>query len=329
MFVSIVMPAYNEERYISTSVESVLTQTHSDFELIVIDDGSSDNTPELLDAIAREDDRVRVIHQENQGISPTLNCGISLARANWIVRMDADDIMEPRRLERQLSFIAEHPDLAVASCLVTYINHDGDVIGQSSPELTTDEDVRRWRERNILLGFHHPGVIMRKDVVESVGWYRQCTVPAEDIDLWNRIADAGYRILVQPEHLLKYRIHQDSVTVRQASTGRERVQWLMECTLRRRAGLPEPTIDEFKEAKAKWPIWRRITVYRKELAISLYKKAAFRFSNGRRLSSVWLALGSAILDPRDTIPRIWGKFLRPVVLQRRDRIRRKTWSDDV
>jgi glycosyltransferase involved in cell wall biosynthesis len=310
-FLSIVMPAYNSERYIEDAVQSILNQTYRDYELIVINDGSSDRTGEILERLSQEDERIRLVHQENMGVAPTLNNGIDLARSNWIVRMDSDDLMEPNRLERQIAFLEENPDLAVASCLVTYINHLGSVTGVSSPELSTDDDVARWREKNVLLGFHHPGVIMRKDVVNAIGRYRDETWPAEDLDLWNRIADAGHRILVQPEYLIRYRVHEQSITVRESRKGRLYVHWLIDSTLRRRQGLPERTFEEFRESMRAWPWYRRLNFARKEQAQIFYKHGAFLYSNGSPIrAALWAGIAS-VLDPKDIPARILEKYVRP------------------
>lgn len=314
-FLSVVMPAYNSEQYVEDAVRSVLDQSYPHFELIVINDGSSDRTGEILNRLSQEDARIRVVHQENVGVAPTLNRGLELARSNWIVRMDSDDLMEPDRLERQLAFLSEHPDLAVASCLVTYINSAGSVTGVSPPELTTDEDVVRWRENNILLGFHHPGVIMRKDVVNEIGGYREETWPAEDLDLWNRIADAGYRILVQPEHLIRYRIHEHSITVRESRKGRLYVHWLIDSTLRRRNGLPEGTFEDFTESMRSRPWHRRLDFARKEQAQIFYKHGAFLYSNGSPVRAAFWAGLASVLDPNDIPVRIFEKYVRPVLFR--------------
>ncbi|HUG15035.1 MAG TPA: glycosyltransferase, partial [Thermomicrobiales bacterium] len=206
MFISVVLPAYNAERFAAEAIDSVLAQTHTDFELILIDDGSTDSTLDILRSYAARDCRIKVLAHENLGVARAMNQAMSVAQSNWIARMDADDIMEPRRLERQVAFVAEHPDLAVTSCLVTYIDAGGRTLGRSAPEFTSDEEVRKTRDAGTPIGFHHPGVLMRRDVVVGIGGYRSEFVSAQDMDLWNRIADAGGRILVQPEYLLRYRI---------------------------------------------------------------------------------------------------------------------------
>ncbi len=112
--VSILMPAYNAARFLSDAMDSTLAQTHADFELIAINDGSTDETLDILRAFERKDSRVKVITHPNLGMGRSLNEAMEVARHDWIVRMDADDIMAPHRIEHQLAFLAAHPDLVVA-----------------------------------------------------------------------------------------------------------------------------------------------------------------------------------------------------------------------
>src|SRR4051812_44688990 len=132
--VSILMPAYNAERYVAEAVASVLAQTHRDFELLAIDDGSTDGTLGILQSFAATDPRVRILSHENTGMGRALNAALERCRHEWVARMDADDVMVPDRLERQLAFVAERPGLVVCSTLVRYIDEGGSVIGQNRSE---------------------------------------------------------------------------------------------------------------------------------------------------------------------------------------------------
>lgn len=245
--VTVVMPAYNASRYIKEAIESVLIQTYKDFELIVIDDGSTDTTPDIIDDLAKKDSRIHLITQSNQGVANALNGAIELATTRWIVVMHADDIMMPNRIERQLEFVYSNPDIVVAGSFILYINERGRIVGKFKSPLTTREIVWEYVQKNELIGLTHPSVIMRKDVVEEVGGYRNQFVPAEDIDLWNRIVEKGYGILVQPKYLLKYRLHSSAASVSKAMLIRLHLAWLKECMLRRRQGQPEPIWEEFLE----------------------------------------------------------------------------------
>lgn len=308
MFLTIVLPAYNAERFLAEAIDSVLNQTYRCFELILIDDGSSDRSLDIMKEYEARDERIVVVAQENLGVSTTMNQAISLAKSDWIVRMDADDVMEPTRLERALAFLAEHPDVAVTSSLVTYIDASGRVLGKSAPEFTTDEEVRKAREEGRLIGFHQPGALMRKDVVMGIGGYRSEFVSAQDMDLWNRIVDAGGRILVQPEYLLRYRIHATQTTVRLARDTYLRTELIKQNGILRRRGLPELSYVDFLQNRRRKSFYRRINDERKLLAKIQYKRATFAHSTGKPFQAAWLSIVSSLLDPTYAPGRIWRRL---------------------
>ena len=207
MFVTVLLSALNAEDTISEAIASVLSQTHKDFELILIDDGSTDRTLEIMQRFGLNDPRIRVVSHPNMGMGASLNAGLSMARARWVARMDADDVMIPNRLKRQLSFLRDNCGVTVASSLVYHIDDDGRLLGSSVSDLKTAADLARYVRNNETVGFHHPAVIMRRDVVLEIGGYRPQFWPADDIDLWTRIAEKGHLLLVQQEYLLKWGIH--------------------------------------------------------------------------------------------------------------------------
>ncbi len=307
MQVSILIPAYNAERYIAETIESILVQTYPNFELLIIDDGSTDNTLAIIKSYAEKDQRIKVITQANSGIPNTLNKGIELSKNEWICRMDADDLMMPNRIERQLAFIAENPDLAVASSYVYNIGEDGKIIGQFRAKFTNRAVVEEYVRKNQLIGFHQPAVIMKKSVIQAVGGYRNFSY-AEDLDLWNRVAEQGYPILVQPEFLVKYRIHSTSISVTNAKQGIEKVNWVTECMIRRCQGKPEPTWSEFLVIQSQKPWWEKLDQKRKDLSYVLYKAAV---TNVSRHEYHWLLpnlLGALLLRPTYVLNQVISKL---------------------
>lgn len=309
MKVTVLMPAYNAERFIAEAIESVLSQTYEDFELIVIDDGSSDSTYEIAVRYARMDKRVKVISHANVGMGASLNKGLHLAGTELVLRMDADDVMMPNRIEGQVDFMLRHPDVAVASSLVYYINEQGEVIGKNSNDLKTPDDLKRYLSAGEMIGFHHPAVIMRKSVVLNIGGYRPQFWPADDIDLWIRIAERGYVLLVQQEYLLKYRIHGSSISVRGIAEARLKVSWVKECMLARRSGRSEPTWDEFLRNRRSKPLWYRVNQNRKDLAKVLYKSAIMAYASKNPFRTVLYAAGSFMLQPSYLLSQMRAKHV--------------------
>jgi GT2 family glycosyltransferase len=199
--VSVVMGVYNGERFVREAVDSILQQTLDDLELIVVDDGSSDATPQILATI--DDPRLRVLRRdENRGHPASLNEGIAAARAPLIARLDADDVAEPERLERQVAAMAAQHGLDVLGTWTTEIDADGQVIGGFS--FPPSEPLIRW-----VLSFtnvvFHPTVIMRRDMLRRIGGYDASVQCADDHDLFTRVLMHGGRISLLPERLLRYR----------------------------------------------------------------------------------------------------------------------------
>ena len=208
--VSVVMPVYNGEAYLAEAVESILSQTLRDLELVIIDDGSTDGTASILRRYGQADRRVRVQIRTHRGLVAALNEGCGLARGTYIARMDADDVALPDRLQKEVAFLEAHPDVAVVGGCQDVVNEHGDVIERiRMPE--GDADIRaRIGQENAM---SHPTAMFRKEVFERVGGYRLAVAYAEDYDLWLRIAER-HQLANLPDTVLRYRIHAGASSVR-------------------------------------------------------------------------------------------------------------------
>lgn len=308
MQVSIVLPAYNCCGFIARTIESVLAQTWRDFELIVIDDGSTDNTLEIVKQYAARDERIKVLTQANSGLAATLNRGIDIAANEWVFRMDNDDLMRPNRLERQMAFVTEHPELAVASSLIRHIDDENRVIGKDNSRLFTHEAVDKLVAANELIGFCHPAAVLRKSAVMAVGGYRKQFWPAEDIDLWNRLAEKGYKMLVQPEYLLDYRMHGKSASIAGARGAHQKLRWLKDCMIRRRTGQPELDLESFLAVQRSAPLLTRINRERKDMAKILYKAAVSHYAQKRYVALAVKLLAAVSLQPGYVLRQVTSKF---------------------
>jgi glycosyltransferase involved in cell wall biosynthesis len=203
--ITVLMPCFNSELTIRESIESVLQQTYTDFELLVINDGSRDTSGEIIEAFARADMRVRVVSQENQGIVSALNSGVELSRGSYIARLDSDDIAEAQRLERQIGFMESHPALALVGSFYTEIPS-----GVTHRMPTGSRQIREFlRHRGN--AFVHSSVMMKRDICKALGGYRGFLPHAEDYDLWTRIAD-NYQVENIPEYLVRYRRQSTSIS---------------------------------------------------------------------------------------------------------------------
>jgi glycosyltransferase involved in cell wall biosynthesis len=206
--ITVLMPAYNAAPYVRAAVTSVLAQTWTDLELLVVNDGSTDGTREILAAI--DDRRLRVVDTDNRGVGAALRLGVELARGRYLARMDADDECLPHRLAVQQAHLDAHPGTVLVHALARAIGGGGRLprgrLGLARPSAET-QWLLCWRNVPI-----HPTVMLRADVLRAHGLnYRDGLDPAEDFDLWNRLAPHGAFDAI-PEILLRYRLQAGSVT---------------------------------------------------------------------------------------------------------------------
>jgi len=227
--VSIVIPVRNGERFLREALDSTLAQTRADFELIVVDDGSTDTTPEILADTARRDPRVRVQQQVAAGLTAAINAGCAVAEGPLIARMDGDDVMLPDRLERQVAYLDAHPEVALLGGGIVLVDETGREIDREPgrPELD-------FLVRNELT---HATVMMRADAFRALGGYR--LDQSEDYDLWLRF-DEGYGVAALAEPVIRYRLHPAQFSV--ASLERQEIGFLCvrEAAVARRRGEDDP-----------------------------------------------------------------------------------------
>ena len=205
--VSILMPVYNGLPFVREALDDLLCQTFRDLELVVVDDASTDGTSDVLREYAQRDARVRLVeNRENRGVAASLNEGLRHCRAEFIARADADDRYEPDRIERQLAYMKEHPDVGLLSSAYHIIGQDG----QRLTTIVHPLEDRFIRIRELFVStFAHPAVMFRADLVRSVGGY-DVNCRAEDSELWYRMMQQTRGANLR-EPLLRYRKHGSSV----------------------------------------------------------------------------------------------------------------------
>jgi glycosyltransferase involved in cell wall biosynthesis len=235
--ISVVLPVYNAEAFVSEAVESILAQTFTDFELIAINDGSTDGSGKILQELAARDSRMVLIDRTNGGLVSALNEGIRRARAPLIARMDADDVSMPERFALQYARMTAEPTLGVLGSFIRIMNKEGRIIRLGNYPVSAAE-VARFMEHGCPVA--HPTVMMRREAVLKAGGYRKIFSHCEDYDLWLRISELGYAIANFPQPLLNYRVHGANV-----STVHREAQELGTTIARlahrcRKAGLPDP-----------------------------------------------------------------------------------------
>ncbi|MFZ1685799.1 MAG: glycosyltransferase [Flavobacteriales bacterium] len=200
--VTVLLPVYNAGAYLRTAIGSVLVQSFTDFELLLIDDGSTDGSASIIGGF--HDPRIRVItHERNRGLVAALNTGLDQARGSFIARMDADDAMRPDRLSKQVAFLEEHPAVAVVAAFVEVMNADGEHTGvwDTDRATITEAEIRRMMPRTNCIA--HGTVMLRRTMLGDLRYRGKY----EDWDLWLRMLARGLRFAKLPEVLLDHRVH--------------------------------------------------------------------------------------------------------------------------
>ena len=208
--VSILLPVYNVSAYLGEAIRSILQQSFTDFELIILNDGSTDQTENVV--LSFSDDRIRYIkNEQNAGLIYTLNKGIDLATAEWIARMDGDDIADHQRIEKQWQYIQANSGIKVVATRVSLIDERGEPNGRwkEDESVVTPEQIMDFLPKNNCIA--HPSIMINTELIKKYR-YDPRQLHTEDYDLWLRLSADGIGIYKVDEPLLLHRIHTSSVT---------------------------------------------------------------------------------------------------------------------
>lgn len=234
--ISVLMPVYNAARYVGKAITSILNQDFADFELVIVDDGSKDNSLVVINEFASKDARIKVVSRENKGISITRNELIALASADIIAWMDADDIALPPRLSAQYDFLAKNPDYVALGTKTQLIDKDDDPIC-AWPGPSEHETIDHWHISGRGGAIVFPSAIMRRIAVQEVGGFNPDLVGAEDLDLFLRLAEVGKLANIEPICFC-YRQHIDSICHEQSGQITSDTQKVIDAATQRRGLSP-------------------------------------------------------------------------------------------
>lgn len=306
--VSVIMAVYNGERFLSDAIESILNQTHRDLDVVIVDDGSRDLTPQILADWAARDPRLRYVSQANTDQPTALNNALALAKHEWVAVTDHDDRSAPTRIEATLRLALANPTARVISTWASEIDATGRVIGYRNLGPTTEDAFLRARAVDRLLYLVHPSVLFHGPTVRALGGYRREFGAAADTDLWSRVADE-HTILSVPQHLLDYRVHLRSMSFDRYDEQRLRMREILLRQRARRSGRPEPTREEALEEIRTSALTARVQDARIDRAEFLLRRARLEHLAGQRVRG-GVHLGQAFaMTPLRSAKRLRG-FLK-------------------
>jgi len=203
--VSVIMSVYNREEYVQRAIESILNQTLENFEFIIINDGSTDNTLRILEKYKKKDSRIRIIDQANKGLTKSLNIGIQISKGKFIARQDDDDISLPTRLEKQVSFLEDNKNIVLLGTNQYEVGINSERIGKYYDDATINQIVYLYNP------IAHTSAMFIKDVFVKIGLYNEFYKTSQDFEAWMRLADVG-TISMLAEPLVKRYIIDNSIT---------------------------------------------------------------------------------------------------------------------
>lgn len=291
--ISIILPVYNGQQYLAKTIESVLAQFYRNFELLIINDGSSDQSKAVVEFYLK-DSRLRYVEQKNAGVANARNTGIKLAKGEFISLIDQDDIWLPHKLEHQVNYLTQHPACALVHSQIQFINGKDEVLVTPNwawVSETYDDSLNKLFQHNCIATFT---VLIRKSALDNVGIFREVFAPSDDWDLWLRIA-CKYELGYVSENCGYYRIHDNN-----ESKNQSRMQ-LAE------VNVVENFIQEFKSAQRMIP-----PQLQKKKCFEIYCETALFFEQSKQYSmasNFWLkALKLNYLSVKCYNNLFWGLF---------------------
>ena len=207
--ISVVMPVYNAELYLKKSIYSILNQSYKNFEFLILDDNSNDNSKKIIKSFSEIDNRIKVFEQKtNIGVTNALNFLIKKTKYNYIARMDADDISHTNRFSKQLNFLQNNQNCSVVGSYIKLIDNKDKLLGKVKYPISSDLIKKKLINKSCI---PHPACMFNSKFLKSVNGYRQMLEPAEDYDLWTRLSIISDLHNI-PEYLFSYRVNESGIS---------------------------------------------------------------------------------------------------------------------
>ncbi len=304
------MPAYNAAAFLAEAIESILQQTLRDFELIIVDDGSTDATLNIIESYAKSDPRIRVIHNPHGGVSSALNAGLHAARYDWVAVMHSDDVALPQRLQRQWEATKTDPSVVIWGTDGYHLSANGERIGHFRVGPTTVAECEALRKAGETVQAIHPTVLLKRDVALQAGGYDSNFDGSEDIEIFDRILKYGPLVTIT-EPLLNYRIHNSSLSMKKHHSQKENARYIQARQRQRMATGHELTIEEYRASYAHQPLLVRIIDQRNSLVSLYYRRAGNAYGMRQAPQGLYFLTIAALLNPSYVIRRAWKQVIAP------------------
>ena len=319
--VSVVICAYNVERYISAAIDSVLQQTYRNIEIIVVDDASTDSTVQVVEDLLNSCRRIRLIRvNSNGGLARTRMIGLENSVSDLIVFLDADDIALPSMIEQQVTTLLSEPLLMGVATYACYIAEDENkLLGMQKVGPISREEYFNLYENNKLI-FLPATTLCRKSLLIEAGGFRVDGFPTDgstrfqdycdDLDLWCRMSDLsaqGWFFVTIPQPLFLYRKNLNSLSSRNIFAMQRKMRWIKNSLLRRRNGIGEKTFVAYESSQTGW---QAINNYRKDYAALIYRKAAFSVMSKKYFRVMPLIAIVLVLHPKLVLNKLRTQSIR-------------------
>lgn len=310
LYISVVIPVFNCDKYIGYAINSILNQTHKVNEIIIVNDGSTDDTSNIIKKWNNKYDFIKIIDQDNKGRCEAFNRGVYESKNKWIARLDADDIWYPDKITKQVRTINENVNISLLGSYAYHINKDGNILGLAAEGPKSIDELEKHKRKGKFFMIINSSILFRKEDFIYVGGLRKKFKQAEDFDLIGRFVECGFKTLVVPEPLVGYRRHEDAISVTGFFDQREQYRWARACFYYRKSKLKEPTLEEYRKYLHSQNIIKRLNRKRKDYSKYKYRLAGLKYAEN--IYSLFLIniIVSFIFDPLYFINRIYSQIFK-------------------
>lgn len=258
--IAIIIPCYNGEIFLAETIKSVLSQSYKNFDLYLLNNGSTDNSLSIMKKFKKIDNRIKIVNNKfKTSRAKSINALLKKISNKIVSIIDADDIMLKYKTKIQIDYLKKNPNVKFLSCLGTYIADGRKTYGKTINQIKSHKSCFELIKKGKNVGILTPGIIFYRSIFLKLGGFREKFWPCDDTDLWTRCAENKHIVFVIPKVLIKYRIHSNSITTSDFFLSRKKNDWVNDCLKRRLKKKNEITFDEYCKNTEKRNIFKKIS----------------------------------------------------------------------